>query len=85
VNLVVYRALTHDSRIQAIDTCRVYHSGEALVVEVDIVLPREMKLETAHGWMLACLIVDIGQELQDCLEEMEGVERAFVHLGLNAY
>jgi type III secretory pathway lipoprotein EscJ len=25
-------------------------------------------------------MADIGQELQDCLEEMKGVERAFVHL-----
>jgi divalent metal cation (Fe/Co/Zn/Cd) transporter len=49
INLVVYRALTHDPRIKAIDTCRVYHSGEGYVLEVDIVLPRDMMLETAHG------------------------------------
>jgi divalent metal cation (Fe/Co/Zn/Cd) transporter len=39
--------------------------------EVDIVLPGEMPLQHAH---------DIGESLQDKLESLPEIERAFVHL-----
>ena len=38
---------------------------------MDIVLAEEMKLKCAH---------DIGESLQNRIEEMEDVERAFVHI-----
>ncbi|KAJ3078747.1 hypothetical protein HK102_004268 [Quaeritorhiza haematococci] len=68
---VTYIALTHDSRIHQVDTCRAYHSGNNYFVEVDIVLPPEMPLKEAH---------DVGEALQIKLETLEDVERAFVHL-----
>lgn len=42
------------------------------MVEVDLVLPETMSLKEAH---------DIGQSLQDRLEMVTSIERAFVHLG----
>lgn len=57
--------------IIAIDTVRAFHLGPKYVVEVDIVLPENMPLREAH---------DIGESLQIKLEELEQVERAFVHL-----
>jgi len=57
--------------IVAIDTIRAYHLANGFFVEVDIVLPHDMSLREAH---------DIGQELQDLIEQLEDVERCFVHL-----
>lgn len=48
--------------------------GDRLLVEVDIVLPPECPLHEAH---------DVGEALQDALEMLEHVERAFVHLDYN--
>ncbi|KAH6585072.1 hypothetical protein BASA60_000697 [Batrachochytrium salamandrivorans] len=71
LNRVTYLAMTHDSRVMQVDTCRAYHSGSKFVVEVDIVLSAEMLLCEAH---------DVGEALQVKLETLEEVERAFVHL-----
>jgi divalent metal cation (Fe/Co/Zn/Cd) transporter len=49
--------------------------GERLLVEVDIILPPDCPLKEAH---------DVGEALQDALELLENVERAFVHLDYNA-
>ncbi len=54
-----------------IDTVRAFHLADGFIVEVDIVLPRDMPLNQAH---------DIGESLQFKLEEVDEVERAFVHL-----
>jgi divalent metal cation (Fe/Co/Zn/Cd) transporter len=54
-----------------IDTVRAFRLAEGFIVEVDIVLPREMPLQQAH---------DIGESLQFRIEELDSVERAFVHL-----
>lgn len=53
---------------------RAYHIGDRLLVEVDIVLPPDCPLQEAH---------DVGEALQNALEMMENVERAFVHLDYN--
>ncbi|KAG2195665.1 hypothetical protein INT47_002904 [Mucor saturninus] len=70
LNLITYIALTHPGVIQ-VDTCRAYHAGNNLFVEVDIVLPPNMELRTSH---------DIGEALQQKLESLPDVERAFVHV-----
>jgi divalent metal cation (Fe/Co/Zn/Cd) transporter len=57
--------------IQAVDTTRAYHFGDSFLVETDIVLSNKMELEKAH---------DIGESLQIKIEDLEEVERAFVHL-----
>lgn len=68
---ITFICIQHDSRILQIDTVRAFHLGLGFLVEVDIVLPEEMTLKDAH---------DIGQSLQDKLELISLVERAFVHL-----
>ncbi|KAI8847838.1 hypothetical protein BC829DRAFT_395226 [Chytridium lagenaria] len=61
----------HHPEVLLVDTVRAYHSGEGFFVEVDIVLPPEMPLYRAH---------DIGEALQIKIEQLQNVERAFVHL-----
>ena len=51
--------------------CRAYTFGKSFFVEVDIVLAPDMPLHQAH---------DIGEALQNKLEALPEVERAFCHL-----
>jgi len=67
---VTYIAMTHSPSILQVDTCRAYHAGSKLIVEVDIVLPPETMLQVAH---------DLGESLQEKLESLPNVDRAFVH------
>ncbi|KAK7028157.1 hypothetical protein VNI00_014972 [Paramarasmius palmivorus] len=69
--LVIYKALTFSDEIKQIDTCRAYHSGEKYLVEVDVVMDADVPLWKAH---------DVSQELQDQLETLPMVERAYVHV-----
>ncbi|CUA73713.1 Metal tolerance protein 10 [Rhizoctonia solani] len=71
LQLVIYKAATFSDEIQALDTVRAYHSGPNYFVEIDIVMSAETPLWKAH---------DISQQLQDKLETLPGVERAFVHV-----
>ncbi|KAL4221813.1 hypothetical protein ACF0H5_020067 [Mactra antiquata] len=68
---ITWICLNHHPDIIYIDTVRAFHFGNNFLVEVDIVLPEEMSLKTAHN---------IGEALQQKLEKFELVERAFVHL-----
>jgi hypothetical protein len=55
-------------------------------VEVDIVLPHDVSRWCACDYLLTKLQMslreahDIGQELQDLIEQLDDVERCFVHL-----
>lgn len=69
--LVIYQALTFSDDIKQIDNCIAYHSGEKYIVEVDIVMDAETPLWKTH---------DLSQDLQDQLERLPKVERAFVHV-----
>ncbi|KAJ3003033.1 hypothetical protein HKX48_001979, partial [Thoreauomyces humboldtii] len=71
VRLVTYKAMLFDPAILQIDTCRAYHSGPKVIVEVDIVLPPDMPVREAH---------DIGEALQTAIENHRDVERAYVHI-----
>lgn len=64
-------SFNHHKKIANIDTVRAFHFGTNFLVEVDIVLPEQMALKEAH---------DIGESLQQKLERLTEVERAFVHL-----
>ncbi|KAI8377802.1 cation efflux family-domain-containing protein [Radiomyces spectabilis] len=68
---LTYMAYRFSNKIVAVDTVRAYHIGDRLLVEIDIVLPPDCPLQEAH---------DVGEALQDALEMMDNVERAFVHL-----
>ncbi|KAI5064915.1 hypothetical protein GOP47_0019610 [Adiantum capillus-veneris] len=68
---ITYVCWNFDKRIQKIDTVRAYSCGGEYVAEVDIVLPKEMQLGESH---------DIGEGLQNKLESLPFIERAFVHV-----
>lgn len=63
--------MNHHPKLLYVDTVRAFHFGVNFLVEVDIVLPEDMTLKEAH---------DIGEPLQQKLESLPEVERAFVHL-----
>ena len=71
ISKLTWLAAHHDPRIESVDTVRAYTFGINYLVEVDIQLAADMPLMTAH---------DIGEELQQKLESLDEVERAFVHL-----
>ncbi|XP_020582794.1 metal tolerance protein 10-like [Phalaenopsis equestris] len=68
---LTYLIWNHHEEIKHIDTVRAYTFGSNYFVEVDIVLPGNMLLSQAH---------DIGETLQEKLELLPEVERAFVHV-----
>lgn len=68
---LTYLCWNHHEAIRHIDTVRAYTFGSHYFVEVDIVLPSSMPLQEAH---------DIGESLQEKLESLPEIERAFVHL-----
>uniref|UniRef100_A0A0C9S452 TSA: Wollemia nobilis Ref_Wollemi_Transcript_14255_1709 transcribed RNA sequence n=1 Tax=Wollemia nobilis TaxID=56998 RepID=A0A0C9S452_9CONI len=68
---LTYLCWNHHKSIRHIDTVRAYTFGTHYFVEVDIVLPSDMPLQEAH---------DIGEALQEKLESLPDIERAFVHL-----
>ncbi|KAL3677692.1 hypothetical protein R1sor_020648 [Riccia sorocarpa] len=68
---LTYLCWNHHKEIRQIDTVRAYTFGSHYFAEVDIVLPGDMPLQQAH---------DIGESLQNKLESLPEIERAFVHL-----
>lgn len=71
INRIIKVCIGHDERINFIDTVYVYHFGTRFLVEVHIVLDEEMRLKEAH---------DISEALQNNIESLPEVERAFVHV-----
>ena len=63
--------MTHSQLILSLDTVRAWHSGPRLIVEVDIVMDKDMTLKETH---------DVAEELQMKLESLPDVERAYVHV-----
>lgn len=74
IKQLTYMAYRFSHQIQAIETVRAYYVGDKLFVEIDIVMPPDMLVHVAH---------DIAEALQDALETLEHVERAFVHVDYN--
>ncbi|KAE8124510.1 hypothetical protein FH972_019388 [Carpinus fangiana] len=68
---LTYLSWNHRKEIEHIETVRAYTFGLNYFVEVHIVLPGDMSLGEAHI---------IGESLQEKLEQLPEVERAFVHV-----
>ncbi|KAK4343927.1 hypothetical protein RND71_037021 [Anisodus tanguticus] len=68
---ITYLVWNHHERIKHIDIVRAYTFGTQYFVEVDIVLPEDMFLNQARN---------SGETLQEKLEQLVEVERAFVHI-----
>ncbi|KAL6911568.1 hypothetical protein ACP4OV_000373 [Aristida adscensionis] len=71
LQMLTYLAMKHDTRVKRVDTVRAYSFGALYFVEVDIVLAEDMHLREAHA---------IGESLQEKIEKLPEVERAFVHV-----
>jgi len=69
--LVIYKAMMFADGIKQVDSCTVYHAGPDYVVELDIVMDAETPLWKAH---------DLSQALQDKIEQLPNVGRAYVHV-----
>ncbi|GLD99520.1 hypothetical protein PINS_up008246 [Pythium insidiosum] len=61
---------SHNSKM-SLDIMRAYHFGSKYLVELEVVVPAEMTVKDAH---------DIALQLQFKVEQLEDVERAFVHV-----
>lgn len=70
INRIVRVCVQHSPRIDYIDTVYVYHYGTRYLVEVHVVMDPYMSLKDAH---------DISEALQNNIESLREVERAFVH------
>ncbi|KAJ7292980.1 CDF-like metal transporter [Mycena rebaudengoi] len=68
LQLLIYKSVTFSQEIEKIDTVRAYHD---YFVEIDVVMDAKTPLWKAH---------DISQALQDRIELLPNVERAFVHV-----
>ncbi|CAN6233249.1 unnamed protein product [Urochloa humidicola] len=71
LQMLTYLAMKHDPRVKRVDTVRAYSFGALYFVEVDIELSEDMRLREAHT---------IGESLQERIEKLPEVERAFVHI-----
>ncbi|UZJ51196.1 hypothetical protein CBS101457_000516 [Exobasidium rhododendri] len=72
LQLITYNALQmHYQHIDSIESVIAYHSGPSYVVEVDIVMAKDTCLWKAH---------DVAQDMQDRIELLPMVERAYVHV-----
>lgn len=68
---LTYLIWNHHEEIKQIETVRAYTFGCNYFVEVHVVLPGDMSLSQAH---------DIGETLEQKLEILPEIERAFVHV-----
>lgn len=71
ISKITWICVDHHKKIEKVDTVRAFHFGNNFLVEVDIVLPPEMTVKEAH---------DIAEPLQQKIERLANVERAFVHI-----
>lgn len=63
--------MTHSHEVLQVDTVRAYYCGPRLIVEVDVVMDKNERVERAH---------DTAEALQIKLEKLNICERAFVHI-----
>lgn len=70
LQLVTYAAWKFHDKIEKIDAVKAYHTGPLYTVEVDVVFDRETPLWQSH---------DVSEALQNQLESLPNVDRAFVH------
>ncbi|ODV64225.1 cation diffusion facilitator family transporter ASCRUDRAFT_20416, partial [Ascoidea rubescens DSM 1968] len=71
VQEILYLVLRFADSIEKITKLNVYHVGDNLNVEVDIMLNPNFNLKDGH---------DIGEAVQYAVETLSNVERCFVHL-----
>ncbi|SNX88039.1 related to cation diffusion facilitator 10 [Melanopsichium pennsylvanicum] len=60
--------------VNSVSAFELFHSGDNLIVEADIVLPHSISLKESH---------DLGEIITYCTENIGGVERSYIHLDYN--
>ncbi|KAM0746582.1 hypothetical protein T439DRAFT_360269 [Meredithblackwellia eburnea MCA 4105] len=70
---IAYLLTRFSPLIKYIQHLSVYHAGDSFIVETDVVLPRNTDLTIAHN---------VAESAQYGLEQLERVERAFVHVDI---
>ncbi|EGU12917.1 putative Cation diffusion facilitator [Rhodotorula toruloides ATCC 204091] len=68
---IAYLLTRFSPLVTAIQHLSLYYSGEGMVCEVDIVLPASTSLTASHN---------LGEACQYAIEQLSGIERAFVHV-----
>ncbi|GAA6014909.1 hypothetical protein JCM10207_002221 [Rhodosporidiobolus poonsookiae] len=71
---IAYLLTRFSPLVTAVQHLSLYYAGEGLICEVDIVLPVRTSLQRAH---------DLGEAAQYAIEELDGVQRAFVHVDVS--
>ncbi|KAF9257089.1 hypothetical protein L218DRAFT_975257 [Marasmius fiardii PR-910] len=71
LQLLIYKTVTFNEDIEKVSTVRAYHIGPDYFVEIDIVMSASTPLWKAH---------DLSEKLQEKIEGLPNVERAFVHV-----
>ncbi|EFC35750.1 predicted protein [Naegleria gruberi] len=71
IQKLTFMALNHSPLITQVDSVMAYYSGANMIVEIDVVLPKETPLLDSH---------DVGESLQKKIESLPDVERCYVHL-----
>ncbi|GAA6042522.1 hypothetical protein JCM8097_004644 [Rhodosporidiobolus ruineniae] len=71
---IAYLLTRFSPLVTAVQHLSLYYAGEGMLVEVDIVLPADTPLPRAH---------DVGEAAQYAIEELQGIERAFVHVDVS--
>ncbi|PWN38407.1 uncharacterized protein FA14DRAFT_143465 [Meira miltonrushii] len=61
--------------VNSVSALEVYHAGDDMIVEADVVLPHTMALKEAH---------DAGEVITYGMELLSGIERSYIHLDYNA-
>ena len=74
LKLITFIAWNHHNKIKCIENVRAYHISDKYLVEIHIVLDKEMPLSEAH---------DIGESLKMNIDQLKEVEKCFVHLDYN--
>ncbi|KAI5474634.1 cation diffusion facilitator [Pseudohyphozyma bogoriensis] len=72
---IAYLLTRFSPLIIGIQHLSVYHTGDSYVVETDIIVPSSTPLVTSHN---------VGESTQYGIEQLEGVERAYVHIDVTA-
>lgn len=67
IQRVIYLATRFSPIVRAVQFCNVYSAGGGLIVEIDVLLPRDLSLPKSH---------DICESIQYCIESLEGIQRA---------
>eukprot|EP00976_Prorocentrum_cordatum_P006238 124861-Prorocentrum_minimum.AAC.1 len=63
-------ANSHHENLE-VDQLRVYHIGRHYLVELEVIMPADTSLRVVH---------DVSLDLQNKIEQVPGIERAFVHV-----